>query len=150
MIPTPVETVLSRPANTLPRTAKASEAARRLRDPHVPAVVVLDERDEVAGIVTDSDLVALVAEACEDVPVADIVSGPVVTVSPEESVRTAARRMRESGVAHLVVVEDGICCGLVTRDALAPHVSRHTLDVEWQGEPLRVEGPAPSEARVAE
>ncbi len=138
MIHIPVERVRSASARTLPPETPVDEAAERLRDPEVPVLVVLED-ESVVGVVTESDFVALVAEGRTDLPVERIMSSPVVTIEPSASITLAARRMRESGVRQLPVVENGAYRGVLTASALSSYLSRHSLEIDWKNEPLRIE-----------
>lgn len=151
MIETTIETVSSDAAGTITPETPASDAAQQLRDPTVPALVVLDETDRVTGIVTESDFVALVAETHEPVTVDAIMSSPVVTIPPNTPIGLAADRMNETGIKHLPVVDnDGTYHGLVSLRSLAPFLARHRLDVTWNGTPLRIDTTSSSERSVAE
>jgi CBS domain-containing protein len=139
MIDVPVSAVMTEAAPTVPSDTTATGAARRLRRADVHAVVVSDG-DGIVGIVTESDIVAVVAEGGENPPVRSFMSAPVVTVGPTTPVGLAADRMRDAGVTRLPVVEDGTYRGLVTGADVAPYLSRHRLDVDWQGDPLSLDG----------
>jgi len=104
MIDVPVSAVTTESAPIVPPDTTAVEAARRLRRADVHAVVVHDA-GAVAGIVTESDIVAVVAEGGENPPVESFMSSPVVTVAPSTPVGLAADRMRDAGVTCLPVVE---------------------------------------------
>lgn len=112
-------------------------AAEALRCPDAPAVVVL-EGEAPTGIVTASDIVAMVAETERQPPVRSVMSTPVTTVSPTTTIVEAAERMRSNGVRRLPVVDDGTYCGVVSARTLGPYLSRHHLDIEWSDEPLSV------------
>ncbi|WP_226011084.1 cyclic nucleotide-binding/CBS domain-containing protein [Halomicrobium salinisoli] len=172
MIDPEIEPAITRAARTVSPSTPVGEAAAHLRDPSVPALVVLDESDEVAGIVTESDLVALLAETDDPDAVDQCVSAPATTIRPTATVREAAERMRAAGVKRLPVVDGGAYCGLVTaatltcrslqslpfaseaslRSAslLAPYCSRRTLDVERSDEPLAVDATAARSAAATE
>ena len=138
-------------APTVPPETTTVEAATRLRRPAVPALVV-SSGEAVVGVVTESDVVAVVAEGGENPPVESFMSSPVVTVGPTTPVGLAADRMRDAGVTRLVVErrdsadhrpqagESADYRGLVTRDDVAPYLSRHRLDVDWKGDPLSLDG----------
>lgn len=126
-------------AHTLAPETPVTEAAQALRDPAVSALVVLDDEGAVVGIVTKSDFVALVAEDADDCSVDAIMSTPVVAVSSTTPIATAAKRMRETGVKRLPVVDDGAYCGLVSSTTLLPYLSPHRLEIDWQREPLHLE-----------
>jgi CBS domain-containing protein len=136
VIDVPVSSVMSDEAPSVTRGAGTVEVADLLRRSTVAAVVVLDESGAVDGIVTESDVVAVVAEGGDDPAVESFMSTPVVTTSPSTPVGLAADRMRDAGVSRLPVVEDGAYLGLVDRDDLAPYLSRHRLEIDWSGDAL--------------
>jgi CBS domain-containing protein len=148
MIETRVETLLTDAPPTISKTAPAAEAAQRLRAPDTHALVVVDPTDTVVGIVTESDIVALVAEESTHLRVSAFMSASPVTTTPETNVLAAADRMRETGVKHLPVVDDGVYRGLVSASDLTPYVSRRRLRITWQGEPFT--GPEETELQAAD
>ena len=137
MIDIPIDCVSTRCAGTVSPETPVSEAADQLRDANVPALVVLED-ERVVGIVTESDIVAFVAETLEPHSVEAVMSSPVTTISPGESIAAAADEMRRDGVKHLPVVSDGTYCGLVSASALAPYLSRRRLEIDWQDDPVRI------------
>ncbi|WP_436933575.1 CBS domain-containing protein [Halovenus marina] len=140
MIDVPVTAALTDCAPVIQSDCSIVAAATQLRRPDVPALVVVDAMGEVAGVLTESDIVAAVAEDGVTNPVERCMSTPVVTVAPTTSVGLAADRMRDAGVATLPVVDaDDGYQGLVTRDTLAPYLSRKRLEITWDDEPLRIE-----------
>lgn len=147
MIDVPVSAVMTAAVPTVPPDTTAVEAARRLRRADVHAVVV-GEGDAIVGIVTDSDIVAVVAEGGGNPTVESFMSSPVVTVPSATPVGIAADRMRDAGVTRLPIVDDGHFVGLVTRTDMAPYLSRHRLDVDWDGEPLSLGGTGTPERLV--
>jgi CBS domain-containing protein len=151
MIEIRIETLLTESPPLVSESTSATEAAKRLREPAVDALLVVDTTDSVVGVVTESDIVALVAEERTELPVSTFMSTPAVTTTPDVSVRTAADRMRETGVKHLPVVDDGVCRGLVSASDLAPYVSRRRLAITWQGDSFTApEAPEELELQVAD
>ncbi|ELZ08100.1 CBS domain containing protein [Natrinema thermotolerans DSM 11552] len=143
MIRTTVETVALRSPPPIAPTTPVSEAARRLRRPGVSALPVLED-GSLVGIVTGSDIVALVAETDDRPAVREFMSNPVTTIGPTATLSAAAERMRTAGVRQLPVVADGRYRGLLAAHTLAPYLSRHRLEIEWDDEPLRVDRSAES------
>lgn len=126
---------------TVPPGTSTVEAARRLRTVEVPALVVGGRTERVRGIVTESDIVAVVAERGGNRPVEAFMSSPVVTTNPSTPLGRAGDRMRDAGVTVLPVVDDdATAIGIVTREDLAPQLSRHRLDIDWTGDPLTLDG----------
>jgi CBS domain-containing protein len=153
MIDVPVSAVMTDDVPIVPPDTPATEAAGHLRRADVHAVVVVG--DGVEGIVTESDIVAVVAEGGGNPTVDSFMSSPVASISPTTPVGLAADRMRDAGVTRLAVVngaasgssavrtesdDGGRPLGLVTRADIAPYLSRHRLDVDWDGDPLSLDG----------
>jgi CBS domain-containing protein len=138
MIEVPVSSLVTDASPVDPKTS-AMEAAGYLRRPDVPALVVR-EGEDVVGVVTESDVVAVVAEGGSNPRVGSFMSAPVVSVSPSTHVGLAADRMRDAGVGLLAVVDDGAYQGVVTKEALAPYLSRHRLEITWDSDPLTLGG----------
>lgn len=144
MIDVPISAVATAAAPEVSPETSTVEAASRLRRPDVPALVVRDD-ESVVGVVTESDVVAAVAERAAERTVGSYMSSPVVTARPSTPVGIAADRMRGAGVALLPVVDDGVYEGVVTRRSLRPYVSRRRLAVNWDGEPLSLDEPNAAE-----
>ena len=83
-------------------------------------VIVLDN-GTVSGIVTDRDIaVRLVAEDKDpNTPVSEIISGGMVTASPDGPLDKAAQLMRKHSVRRLPVLERGRAVGVVSPGDLA-------------------------------
>lgn len=83
----------------------------------VGAMVVLDERGDVAGIVSERDIVRVVAELGAEAlarPVADCMTRDVVFADPGESVDELLERMTDRRVRHLPVCRAGRLVGIVS------------------------------------
>ena len=122
-----VEDVMSSPVETVAREATAVDAARKLRSARVGSLVVC-EGDEPVGIVTEADMVDLIAEgAAEGVTVAEFLSDDLVTVETDASIEDAATLLADHDIRRLPVCEDGRLVGIVTTTDLSyylPHMSR--------------------------
>jgi CBS domain-containing protein len=107
-----------------PRSVSPSDsiqnAARIMRDEDAGAVPVVDNGRAV-GIVTDRDIVVrVVAEGGQlNGPVRDIVSGTLVSASPDMSTREAADLMSEHQIRRLPVIENDRLVGIVSIGDLA-------------------------------
>ncbi|MGM0718474.1 MAG: CBS domain-containing protein [Halobacteriota archaeon] len=151
MIEIPVSTAVTDGAPVVGADCSVRDAACHLRDPTVPALIVQDDEGEITGIVTESDVVAIVAEGGFSHTVASCMSSPVITVSPTTPVGLAADRMRDAGITLLAVVdEDDEYHGLATRETLSPYLSRQRLGITWNGERLALEAESPEEAESAD
>jgi CBS domain-containing protein len=98
----------------------AFEAARAMAD-HDVGTVLVGDRHELVGLVTDRDLAIELVTAKVDprqVLLKDIMSGPVWTIDVRASIDEAVRAMCEHGCRRLPIMEDGIAVGIVTLDDL--------------------------------
>ena len=98
------------PDDTAIGAAKAMAESKTL-------AVLIKEGQTAIGIVTSHDLVTKVM-ALEGDPatcaLADVMSHPIITVSPDTSMKEASRLMRDEKVEALVVCEEGKIRGIVT------------------------------------
>ena len=106
---------------TIPPTQSVFEAAQKMREHHVGAVVVAEDGRPV-GMLTDRDIVFRVVLEGRDpktTPTRDAMSHRVTTARSEEQIDDAVRRMREGRVRRLPILgRDGRVCGLVALDDL--------------------------------
>jgi CBS domain-containing protein len=92
----------------------------------VDAVVVLGATGEPEGIVTDRDLRerVLAAGRAADEPAGNVMTAPLVTISPEASLVEAVLEMTRLGIHHLAVVEARQLLGVVSgHDLLHLHAA---------------------------
>lgn len=107
-----------------PRTLSPDDtiqnAARVMRDEDTGAVPIC-ENGRPVGIVTDRDIVvrAVADGGGLTRPVREIVSGGVLSVSPDTSTRDASQLMSEHQIRRLTVVEDDRLVGIVSLGDLA-------------------------------
>lgn len=127
MIEVPVEQVMSTTVRTVTTDATARRVSERLSGHRIGSLVVVaaDGPADPVGLVTESDIVRLVAAGKDPdtVLVESFMSSPVVTVEPTASVHTAAELMRENGIRRLPVVDQGLV-GIVTAADLTHYIPR--------------------------
>ncbi|AUV80675.1 acyl dehydratase [Salinigranum rubrum] len=111
-----VREVMRRDVETVTPSASARTVVRRLHEADVGSVLVVDEAGTPVGIVTDSDVLALVVagRSLEGTTVADCLSAPVVTVDADDGIETAAKALREQGIDQAPVLDDGALVGVVS------------------------------------
>ena len=97
------------------------DAARVMADKDVGAVIVT-EHDDVAGILTDRDIVIRSVADGQDpgeAVVGDICTRDVTTVSVDDSVEDAVKVMRDANVRRVPVVDGDEPAGIVSLGDLA-------------------------------
>jgi CBS domain-containing protein len=112
------------------------EAARRMRERRVGALVVVDERDRPIGMLTDRDLaVRVLGEGRDPITtrVADVMTTPAVVVSEEASIEEALAVMnkRAPRCRRLPVVNGaGRLVGIVTLDDALVMLARQLQSID--------------------
>jgi len=133
-----VQEVMTRKVETLTPRMGVGEAWRKMLATLIKAMPVVDEHDQVAGMLTDEDLLeraglnqrlsvaerldgALLKEETDrlegsQLTVGDVMSQPAITVRAKDSLGLAAERMARAGVKRLPVVdEEGRLVGVLSR-----------------------------------
>ena len=108
---------------TVDPETQMAEAATTLYDQRIGSLIVVDEDNQPAGIITSTDFVRFVSQggADGDATVADHMSREVVTVGAQDDIRTAADRFITYNIHHLPVVDEveGVIGLLSTTDLTA-------------------------------
>ncbi len=121
---------------TSPRDSVDAVAAM-LNVRRVGAVVVVDDDRNVVGIVSERDIIRVVAEqggAGLARPVAECMTREVVYARPSEAIDEILARMTDRRVRHLPVVVDGRLVGIVSIGDL---VKAKIAETEEEAEGLR-------------
>lgn len=108
-------------------TAKGKEPVTKvamIMDKHdIGSVIIVDDKDRPAGILTERDIVKRVVAKKRDakeVKAEEAMSKPLVTIEPEVDIKEAARLMSVRDVKRLGVMYKGKLVGIVSsKDILA-------------------------------
>jgi CBS domain-containing protein len=101
-------------------TISAFESVRDAMDTmveHKIAALVLVSGAEVIGVVSERDILQALSErgaAVLNAPVGHVATGPLVAVSPEETIKRVMHLMTHSHIRHLPVMENGQLVGIVS------------------------------------
>lgn len=92
-----------------------ADVAKLLHDHRISSVIVL-RKAKLAGIVTERDLVNVVADGADpkEVRVGDRMTRDLDTVSPSTDVAEAAEHMARLQIRHLPVVDKGKLVGIIS------------------------------------
>ena len=130
---------MTRNVATVNSSEPVLHAAHIMRDRERAALVVLEDGEPV-GIITERDLVRRVLANSLDLgqtKVSEVMSRPLVSVSPDASIGEVARIMVDNRLRRLPIVEEGRLVGMVTAVDLARYLSKvtHELggEVNWMG-----------------
>ncbi|MEZ0171485.1 CBS domain-containing protein [Microvirga sp. TS319] len=113
------------------------EAARLLSERRIGAVVVVDGRQPVSGILSERDIVrAIAAQGARalDEPVSRFMTGEVVTCTCLHSVNELMELMTQQKFRHVPVVEGGQLVGIIS---IGDVVKQHVEAVEAESQAIK-------------
>jgi len=105
-----------KPLISVPRSATVGEIVALLHRHRIGAVLVVED-GHIHGLVSERDICAgmhLHGTAILDIEAATIMSSPVITARPCDTVASAMAVMTDRRFRHLPIVEDGRILGLVS------------------------------------
>ncbi|WP_371827029.1 CBS domain-containing protein [Microvirga sp. VF16] len=100
------------------------DAAKLMADKDCGELPVVDEQGRPIGVVTDRDICCrgLAEGKSPETPVREVMSSPVVTVTPGTSLEDCCKTLEENQIRRVPVVdENGSCCGMVSQADIAQH-----------------------------
>lgn len=123
-----VKDIMSSHLITVDREETVAAAARLLSRHNVGALPVTAQGGRLVGMLTDRDIAVRCVAANFDpnfTRVRSVMSVGAVTVSAEESGRSAARTMGKHRVRRLPVTRDGMLVGMLSRGDFTAHAARY-------------------------
>lgn len=102
---------------TISPDATVASASAQLNERRVGALVVHGERDGVAGIFSERDVVRALVQggpSVLDQPVSQFMSRDVIYADPKETVDSLLSRMTDRRVRHLPVCDKGRLVGILS------------------------------------
>ncbi|MCW4031619.1 MAG: CBS domain-containing protein [Candidatus Bathyarchaeota archaeon] len=117
-----VKDIMSSPVITLHEDATSNKVAHLMDENDLGCVIITNKMGKPVGIITERDLVqrVLAKNLMPDaINAKEIMTSPLVTIEPEETISEAARRMSRLDIRRLGVVYKGNLVGVVSsRDIL--------------------------------
>jgi CBS domain-containing protein len=123
-----VAEVMNTSVLTVDPTASIGEAAEKMIDAGVGAVVVMEDMARIVGIVTERDILRAVAQRARaaEARVRQWMTESVVTIEPDTEIKQAAKMMFENNFRHLPVVnKDGRLLGIASLRRLSQYEFEH-------------------------
>ena len=129
----PISAFITKKLIGVNKEASVQKAAKKMSDFNISSLVVVEEGD-VIGFLTEGDIrTKVVARGLTpDLPVEEIMSKNLITVDKGTSVETAAMKMADHGIKHLLVTEENEISGILSfrdlidieRQNIETHISR--------------------------
>ncbi|WP_428408394.1 CBS domain-containing protein [Hyphococcus sp.] len=132
-----VSDLLNRKGRAAPhirKQSKVSEVISQLKTDEASALVVVDDDNEILGIISEHNVVRALEEYGKealDHAVADIMTAPVVTCEEQATLDQVMALMDHHKIRHVPVVCDSTLCGVVSiYDILSQKMSELSQEAE--------------------
>lgn len=111
-----VKDVMVKDVKTISKGSAIKDAAKKMTELRIGSLIIVDGKGRMAGIVTESDILKIVAEdKCEvDAKVESIMTKKVFYVKPEDDLLDAVDLMVGNKIKKLPVIDKGALVGIVT------------------------------------
>lgn len=97
--------------------ANLTDAVALLRQHRIGAVLVIENGTLITGVVSERDVVRALGShgpSALDMPVHSVMTAPVITCHPDDTVASAMSLMTTRRIRHLPVIDDGRLIGMVS------------------------------------
>jgi signal-transduction protein with cAMP-binding, CBS, and nucleotidyltransferase domain len=143
---------MSKKVNTIEENKTVFHAAKKMAKERRGYVVVV-KKGKPIGILTDSDILEKVISKGKDpkkVKIKEVMSTPIITISPEDELVEASRLMRKNLIKRIPVVKNGKLVGIIT-DADIARVGPEFINIIEERLKLKEEGfePERTEGRIS-
>jgi signal-transduction protein with cAMP-binding, CBS, and nucleotidyltransferase domain len=117
---------------TISQAASVQEAAGKISSERVEMLLVVDDRGELVGLLSQRDVICFVAvkgaEALR-LPVSAGMSDPWLIATPEQPVTDVMQMMTKERVRHMPVMSDGKLAGVISMgDILKSRLAKGDLE----------------------
>jgi CBS domain-containing protein len=135
-----VDTILRKKGDTViavePETL-VSAAAQILHENRIGAALVRDSSGKIIGVLSERDIVRGVAvnrETCLSMTVRDLMTHPVISCSPNDSIDRIMEQMTERRIRHLPVMQGDTLLGIIS---IGDVVKQRISEIEHESEALK-------------
>ena len=118
-----VKDVMSSPTITVDENTSVNEIARLMEQNKIGCIIVTSKDGKPLGMITEKDLVIRVlAKNAQPskITAKKVMTSPLITIDPDETISEAARRMSRLNIRRLAIMYKGNLVGIVSsKDILA-------------------------------
>jgi CBS domain-containing protein len=104
-----VDEIMSKKIETIEEFASIQEVALKMKDKNKSSLIVVDSFGKPKGLITERDLVRKICVkdiSPSRVMIKEIMSLPLITINPNESLSSAIDIMLQHNIRHLLVVDN--------------------------------------------
>lgn len=134
-----IKDVMSKNPLVIKEKENVETAANLMKEADIGSLVVIDDDENLSGIITEMDIVKKVVAqnlSPDDIGISEVMSTPVHTISCEKAIQEAASLMAEENIRRLPVVEDEEMIGIITENDVL-EISPTLIDITREYEKIR-------------
>ena len=122
-----VKDIMTKSVISVDSSATINDAAKMMEDAKVGAIVVMEDNNPV-GVVTDRDFAVKVCAHAYSIaePVRKIMSSPLISITPDETVWMVADLMYTRGIRKIPVIDNDKVIGIITSTDLVNQLAVST------------------------
>ena len=129
LTPHTVEEIMTSPVVTVPSSLPIEDALHLMREKKIHSVIVEpDQPGGAYGIMTQRDLLRKIVAADRpllNVTVGDLMTLPLITVSPDTTIKQCSIIMLDANIRRAVVLKSGELVGIVSDTDIFQAVEEH-------------------------
>ena len=117
--------------------AAVSDVSQVLHEKRIGAALVRDRSGDIAGVISERDIVRGLAQhgdGCLRMAVQELMTRPVITCAPTDSIDYVMELMTERRIRHLPVLDDGALVGIIS---IGDVVKQRISEIENESAALR-------------
>ncbi|MDP9287531.1 MAG: CBS domain-containing protein [Thermoproteota archaeon] len=138
-----VSSFMTRDVKTEKEDQNVLTACRIMHENNIGCVIIVKKDDKPIGIITERDVVRLLGSlnpSLLQIPLRDIMSKPVITISINSSLRDAIQTMQQKNIRRLVITDGERMVGIITdKDIFRAIMNNQDLIPSLLGDKLLIE-----------
>jgi CBS domain-containing protein len=140
-----ISNFMSRDVKTEKEDQNVLAACKIMHEKNIGSVIIVkkDPNNEPIGIITERDIVRLLGSlntSLLHIPLRDIMSKPLITISINSSIRDAIQSMQQKNIRRLVISKDERMVGIITdKDIFRTILNNQALIPSLLGDKLLIQ-----------
>ncbi len=108
------EDIMTRKVETITKDSSVRTISQKMSKRSISSIIVVDGKRPI-GIISERDFVnKVLSTSKKSLKAKDIMSSPVLSVQPRETINNVAKLMRDNGIRHLLVTENNSLKGIIS------------------------------------
>jgi CBS domain-containing protein len=131
-----IRDIMSRDVFTLKDTASIDDVITEMKVKNVGGFPIVNNENQVVGIVEEKDLVRQIAGTVTGESVADLMTTQLIVITPGTTIKDTSRFMIANDIRRLPVVQEDELVGLITTTDILNYFASNEMFKHLKGDPL--------------